>query len=264
MEHLLNAIGMVLSAVVMVGLYKLFPPRLQDYGLPPGTDLQALGKKYSKFEIGLNLLMLVALAAGTAIAFWVFRAVGELSTQYRGESEFMLTPLWFVWFFPAFPAGIFLAVLVVEPISNRILGDRQREYLAVQETRYGRLARLSTRPIYAMCFLPSLAIAYLFVDTYVIFRKDEIVIDPLTRLRARHYEYASVERIVVAPRSVAPNGQAHVEWRFVLHFSDGDRWNSRWDPSGSSEAVHGQIAEFVSQQSGIGIETVEVLQRADQ
>ncbi|NUM55989.1 MAG: hypothetical protein HUU46_20300 [Candidatus Hydrogenedentes bacterium] len=259
-----NALTSILTAAVMLALYKMFPPRLQDYRLPPGTDMQALAQKYYKFEFGLNLLYILALVAWMAVAYWVFRAVGEFFASRLGEAEFTLTPLWFVWFFPAFPAAMFLAALVVEPLALRILGDRKAEYDAVQESRFGRLARMTARHFYIGCFLPSLAIAYLFVDTYVIFREGEIVIDPLTRLAARHYMYSDVERILAAPKSVAPNGNVGGEWRFVICFGDGGRWNSKWDPSGAGVAVHKRIAEFVSQKSDVEIETIEVLQRADQ
>lgn len=259
MEYLVGIVIAVLSGIVLWALYRLFPPRQMDHALPPGTDVQVLARKFRTLEIGLGLLACSGFCVWTPIAFFVFHAIGGLFARQLGESEILLTPLPLLWSFPAFLAALFLTVLTVETIGYRVLGERKAEYFAMRKLRGGWLAHLSSWHFYVGCLLPSLVVAYLLMDTYAVFRADEMVINPLSGLRARHYAYSDVDRILSVRTSAVPNGTEYPDWRFVVGFRDTYQWNRHWDPSCPSEGLQRQIAAFVSTKSGERIEVVDAL-----
>ncbi len=251
-------------AIFMSLLRNLLPPRIQDYNLEPGTDLKSLARKYAKWERTFIPAFLLLTCIGTAIAYYSLVLVADYHAISLGDAEFVLTPGWHAWLFPAMFLGMCLAGFCLEPLVLRILGDRQPEYQAYQELRYGRIARTRSGHAFFILCLPFLLLASALLDTYYVFGQNEMTFDWFAGVREERFAYTDVERILAAPTTIAPNGSTHVEWRFVIYFRNGERWNCVSDPSEMGESGHKRLAAFVSQKSGVPIQEIAVLQREDQ
>ena len=251
-------------AIFMSLLRNLFPPRVQDYKLEPGTTPKSLARKYRKWEAAYVIAFLLLSCICTAIAYYSLELISGYHAASLGDAEFILTPGWQVWLFPAMFLGMCLAGFCLEPFVVRVLGDRQPEYDAYQELRYGRIARMRSRHAFFIFFLPFLLLAFVLLDTYYVFGQNEMVFNWFAGVREERFAYTDVERILSAPATIAPVGSTHVEWRFVVYFRNGERWNCVSDPSEMGESGHKRLAAFVSQKSGVPIQEIAVLQREDQ
>lgn len=81
----------------MAFLRKVFPPRLVDFKLEPGTTLQLLARKYAKWEAAFLVAFLIISCIWTAVAYIVLHFIAEHHAASLDAGEFVLTPFRLVW-----------------------------------------------------------------------------------------------------------------------------------------------------------------------
>lgn len=104
-----------------------------------------------------------------------------------------------------------------------------------------------------------LAILFIF-DSYVLAQPDKIVINPFWGLGENHYSYSDVRSIRTSMRLEESDWDQPI---YVIDFSNGDRWSSRWDDGDRPPHVLKNLIDYISKRSGIPIDQVPALYNSD-
>jgi hypothetical protein len=97
------------------------------------------------------------------------------------------------------------------------------------------------------------------MDSYVLAYDDKIVVNSLLGIGETEYSYKEISSI----RSSYQLKQA--EWDhpiYVIDFTNGNRWSTRWVPSENAQQANSLVI-FVVKQSGMSIQAVPIFSDSD-
>src|SRR6266581_2520771 len=269
----------VLSVVLEQGephvMYKLEEPATQLFLLAEkiaeyvgtkvcqGEDLLAVLKDLETrfgrwYRVGLFLFFVSA--SFSTLAWWgVLRLIGDWRAARFSDAAYALTPMALAWLLPAMFLGLISGYAIVSRVYRWLLKDRYQDYIRFEDLKHGYNTRAALFPTYLTVTIIMLAAVLLFLDWYVVFIPEEIVINRLFSVVEERHPYSQVHEIKTAPQLVMPNGKKVHRSVYLVRFSDGTYWSTDQDPSGLDERGKKNIAEYVSSKSHIPINQVEFL-----
>lgn len=206
---------------------KLLPVDKAEY--KTDKTVQELRKKYLKFDFKqLGLFALITLGL-VYILFKLFSVLVDFQLSFLSDITIIVKPYPIMILIISLFSGMLLASLTVFAISNRQLKNDWDEYLAYSNLKYKfNYVRFSKYTIRIFALITVLLIIS-FLDWYSAFGQEEIKINGLLNLGTKTYNYSDINKIKEVERLKAPNGNIVNDPHFIIEFSDGEKWNSRYN-----------------------------------
>lgn len=233
-------------ALRAVGVWQDAGKDLTD--LPP---LKILRRRYFFWEAAGT----VAMFAAIGIAWGLLVLVGNWRYQDTADVLYLAPPP-LLWLFPAFFIGIVTSVLPIDAALRWSLGPRYPEFEAYQIIKFGYDSRPLRAPIYSVLALASALVVAALLDWHVRFGPTDIEIAELWNRDTYHFTYDEVLEIRYAEQRIRDNGKVAGP-TFSIHFAEGQRWHVGPGSPPASAARLRQLADYVSQQSGLPIYELE-------
>jgi hypothetical protein len=203
--------------------------------------------------IGLLFLLLIPVAVGLE---WFGYAVHPLPS-----GTLLFAASRGTWLLPAFPVAAVVAGVLHRAILPVMLGDRHSAYRSYENQVYGRVARQGEGAMFGAVIVIALLASFLLADNYVAVVGDHLVDDPFFGFSAKEYRISDATRVLSAPAYVSWTGRPARQRLYVIHFSDGRRWNSRWFPGDEFRGGDARVAAYVASAAGLEIRRRDVLER---
>lgn len=101
---------------------------------------------------------------------------------------------------------------------------------------------------------------FLNLNWYVLISEDSLTINRFFAMSEERRLYSDVTAIQTAPKLISPNGKLVDRREFVVRFNDGAVLSSNFFPEQFDEKKELEISDFISAQSGLPIQEIEVFQ----
>jgi hypothetical protein len=221
-------------------------------------ELSALAKKYSKWDL-LTLPILLVVVPTLTLGWWLILVkVSEWRFTFIETGIFYLLPPPIAWLLPAMFIGIISSVFPMDGLYRLLLRKNHAEYQDFQRRKWPTNPNRTASWFLGIASGLALLAIGLMLDSYILARPNEIVINPLWSLGESRYAYSDVKSIRSSMRLKT------AEWDeplYVIDFQNGGRWSTRWEDRDPKELE--DLMNFISQQSGVPIERVSVLYDSD-
>ncbi|HEX4148074.1 MAG TPA: hypothetical protein VHY20_03760 [Pirellulales bacterium] len=223
-------------------------------GSEGGCDLPLaeLDTRYRRWESA----SLVPLVAFTAILSWMwyglFIDLQNWAFRNFDPGIFLLQSQHLCWALPALMLGLVAAVLPMHLLYSFLLGSRYAEYTHYSNLRLGGDAWRAWRWMSGIVALLSAAVVPLALDFYTCFSYDAIAIHRTPLASAKNYHYNDIEELRWVPAYKTQKSGTIGPLVHIL-FRDGYCWSGLNLQFDSDEAKQREIANFVSQRSGLPI-----------
>ncbi len=222
--------------------------------------LKGLGTRFGRWYAFGLLLFFANASLATLGWWWVLWRLGNWRAMQFPNAVYALTPIAAAWLIPALFLGLICGYAIMSAIYRRILKDEYQEYVRYQELKDGyKTSAALVRSTYLTVTLGSIAAILLFLDWYVVFFQEEIVINRPFSVSEERHRYSDVIEIKTAPWLVMRNGKKVHRRAYLIRFSDDTYWSTDQDPSGLDDRGKKEVLKFVSSKSQIPIREVEVL-----
>lgn len=250
-----------LSALLSRFLVPL-PPGYAEAG-PSFEELNArLGSRASRAELS-GLLLSIPL-----ILLWCgfIRGIRHLTTHRFSDADLILRPEVSAWLLPMLFGGLLLLLLGVWITPRHIFGTEEyADYIRLCRLKHGYCSDRIANSLLLIFPIPVLLLLVSVADNYTVFRKDAVILNPYLSFGTTTHSYSNVSRITTAPKLIAPNGKTVHRRVYVIHFQNGDRWNSDSGPGigDGDDWTKSRIARLVSERSGTPIWEQPIFQRGE-
>ncbi len=261
-------IGGVIAMVLFRYLFPIWFALPKDYP-ESGPSLAEIEKRFAdrgdKPEGKAALLTLIPVLVCCA-----FVGIVALFCASRGNggTDLILLPSIYWYMFPAIFGAMGISILAHAAATRKLLrgkgtdgDDEYALYVRLQNLKSNYRAGNTSRILSGVLLISSLAMLVLFADNYTRIGKSEITLNPFFSLGETRHTYRDIERIVTAPRLLAPNGNTVERRVYLIRFRGGDKWNSDNAPGEYSDAELAQIVGGIAKKSGVTVTEQEIFQR---
>lgn len=181
-----------LIVVFTLSCRKLFPPKHKHKSLE--INLDELESKYKKWEIYHLLLYLTVFTPILVLFFYFVIAISIENYRFSNDALIVVGPdARSILFLPSF----FLALIFAEPLSGffiqKWLGKNDYNELQMLYECQLQIRNWKANRYFAMVMAPlAISLTFLLADTYIILKKDKIIISEYLSLREKHFEYNDI------------------------------------------------------------------------
>jgi hypothetical protein len=219
----------LIVVVVLSLLFVLFKKVLPLSSAVAKTDksIEELRAKYKKLDfiqIGLfflfaPILTFIYYLVFTSIKTFLFSLYVDTQIVVRFDIAFII-----IGFFAALVTGAILLTF----FSRRRLKQDWEEYTAYNNLKYGfnydKVVQISMKVLTGL----TIVFLVLFFDWFTIFRTEDVIVNNLFGVGSRTYNYSDISEIRDVLKLKAPNGNIVEDEHYIIVFSDGEKWNSRY------------------------------------
>lgn len=213
--------------------------------------LKVLRRRYFVWEAAGT----VAMFASIGLAWILLLQVAAWRYADGIDTIYLAPPNW-LWLGPAFFLGIVLSALPIDAALRWSLGPRFDEFEAYQVVKFGYDSRPLRGPIYSVLGVGSALAVAVLLDWHVRFGPHQIEIAELWSTEVYRFGYDDVLEIRLAEQRVRPDGSV-ARPMLSLHFAEGQLWSTGHGSPPASMPRLRQLAEHVSQHSGIPIHELQ-------
>src|SRR5258708_812263 len=163
----------------------------------PNEDLAALAQKYSKWDL-FALPAFLIVAPVLTIGWWfVLLKVSEWRFSFIEKSVYQLLPQPLAWLLPAMFLGIVCSIYPMDGLYRLALRDKFREYQDYQRRKWPANSNPTRAAawFFGLTTVLSLLAVVLMLDSYVLIRSNELIINPLWGFGESRYSYSDISRI---------------------------------------------------------------------
>ena len=230
----------------LLALKKMFP-------LPPdilhsADSFRALDRLYKKWDFFSGVAGIIFGVAGGYVSWWVCHVVCAWRASGL-DGDYVLVPQKGICLMPVVPAAIATAVVCSLLLLRIILKSRFHELERYGSLKLGMHTRALLNAMAIVCTILALVGIALPFDTYMIMNEQGVRYNSLTGFREHSHDYTDIVSIQEIVRVKSSSRQ---EVSFVIHFSDGEVWNSDDTAELSQRQAEG-IAEYLRGRTGLTV-----------
>ena len=221
------------------------------------SAFSGIEKKYLKFD----LLSIVGIFGVTAIFSFIFQQIYPLffaiKQAFLENVIFWIPPENDAILLLSLFGGMILSVPLLLKFTQYLLQSDWEEYIAYSNRRYG-FDYLRALRFVLLSLIVLLGIGNLLVlDAYSAFGEKTITINPFLSLGETEYSYTEVQTLKEVQVIAAPNGDLRLDPHFIIEFSDGTTWSSRYNGLGDHEDDR-EIMELVVEKTQLELQQLEI------
>jgi hypothetical protein len=241
-------LALLLSALLYVVLRLLFPASHSPYQSQATFDELHGRFRYTGFR---QLAVMAGLTAGGCLlAYGVYQlAAWLLYSGSLAKSLHLIRPDRFARLLVALLGGAALGLAWSPWAFRRLLGQDYEAYVEYQNRLTGLDNERTAKAMSRLMLLAYVLVSALFLDWYTAFGPAGIRQAPLFSLSIREHTYQELSTIETKSAFVRPDGKECKREHFLLHFSDGQQWNSR-NSGYETGARNAELLRFVQEKIG--------------
>jgi len=219
-------LALLLSALLYGALRLLFPASKSPHQSQASFDELHQRFRYTGFR---QLAVMIGLTAGGCLlAYGVYQLAAWLF--YSGslaKSLHLIRPDLFARLLVALLGGAALGLALSPWAFRRLLGPDYEAYVDYQNRLTGLDNERTAKALSRLMLLAYALVSALFLDWYTAFGPAGIRQAPLFSLGIREHTYQELTNLETKSAFIRPDGKTCKREHFLLHFSDGQQWNSR-------------------------------------
>lgn len=219
-------IALLLSGLVYGALRLCFPGHKSPYR--SDASLEELHNKFRFFGFRQTGVMILITLAGGLAAYGLFH-LGSLwfTSGSLSKGIYLIRADRFAKLLVALLGGAAVGFATSPGIFKRMLKADYPAYVDYQNRLTGLDNELTSKWLSFLLAVAFFVISYLFIDWYSAFGPAGIRQAPLFSTGIREHAYSEIEWIEKRESFVRPDGKNCNHQHFIIHFSDGEQWNSR-------------------------------------
>jgi hypothetical protein len=219
-------LALLLSALLYGSLRLLFPASKSPY--QSQASFEELHRRYRYTGFRQLAVMIGLTAAGCLLAYGVYQlAAWLLYSGSLAKSLHLIRPDRFARLLVALLGGAALGLAWSPWAFRRLLGPDYEAYVDYQNRLTGLDNERTAKALSRVLLLAYALVSALFLDWYTAFGPAGIRQAPLFSFSIREHTYQELANIETKHSFVRPDGKECQRKHFLLHFSDGQQWNSR-------------------------------------
>ncbi len=247
--------SMIAVPLVYAILRALYPV---DSAAVNSETQRVLQHKYGSWVAASTLIWLLLLTPALTWAFNVaFMRLAQHYVGGRGAFHVVITPHWLYWSFASFFVAMLSGAVIVDLVFRIVLRRDYAEFVHFQEMQAGFSAQAQWSVMSILTALCAVCVT-LLLNWYVALSGETLVINRMwTSEDVRPFD--EIRAIQTAPQYVRTNGKVTPCRVYVVTFTDGSTWSTLNGPMIPRRQEWAQLAQSLSELSGVVITECAVL-----
>lgn len=211
---------------------------------PHQTDhsMEELQEEYHLAGLQQLGIFLLLTALGTVICYGIYQGIATLLYSGRlAKHEYLIRADLFARLLCAVVGGAAIAFRFTGPLFAHYLKDRYSGYVDYQNRKSGLANERASIGLGRLAAFSWLIIGAIFLNWYTAFGPQGIRQYPLFDYKIREYTYEQIRGLERLDSFVSPDGKTRELEHYVIHFANGEVWNSRnsgyEDPSRNADLM---------------------------